>query len=922
MSAYNQKALEEKWQKKWQEIKIYHFDFDSKKKTYSIDVPPRYASGPLHAGHAVHYTHIDFAARYKRMRGYNVFFPLCFDVNGIPIEERVERKMNITRKDIDRHKFIKLCSDFAEKNIKTMTNQFIRLGESMDPSIFYQTNAEYYRRITQISFIELYNKDLIYKGKFPVNWCPRCMTAMADAEVVYSNRETKLNTIKFYLKGEQSKQLLKYHGIGRDKQGAYVEIATTRPEMLPSCQIVAVHPSDERASWLVDQVVKVPAFDKEVKIVEDDAVDPEFGTGIVMICTVGDKEDLNWVFKYKLPLEMSIDEEGKMTEICGKYQGMNIKDARKKVIEDLDKVGLLIKQEPLDQNVGVCWRCKTPVEFINAEQWFLKTVSFKKKVLQQSDAMNWFPVFMKIRLEDWVNSLEWDWVISRQRYFATPIPLWECEECNEVVLARIPKDRHIDPTIDKPPVDKCPKCGGKLVGCEDVFDTWMDSSISPLFNTFWHRDDDKFKKLYPMSLRPQAHDIIRTWAFYTILRCTLLTDKKPFENIMMGGFILSEDGTPMHASLGNVIDPLDVINEYGADAFRFYAASCSLGEDSPFRKKDVIRGKRLLNKFWNIQKFVSMAIGDTKPKDIRINEYDNIVDDDTANDIRILKKFDDLIVKCTKLMDKFEYSQVMKEIEYFLWYEFAAHYIELDKKAIYEKKNIKERVYTLYHVGLGILKLFAPFFPHITEEIYQKQYKQFEQDESIHISHWPEKILKSKKEEKIGEIAEEIGDEVKKYTKAARDKTSAKGIPLNKSCSSGATYSSDKAKIDRIKPSGSKIISTLNYPDEHEFKYDSDIQEKQKIIVIAPVYSKIGPLFKKESKKVIEWIKGNQEELINKYNENGDIYWSDIPPAGSKKSKGLEKEGYINVIRELAIEAKDGAKLEHLYDDVYRSIDD
>ena len=664
MSTYDQKALEEKWQRKWQEMKIYHFDFDSDKQPYSIDVPPRYASGPLHAGHAVHYTHIDFAARYKRMRGYNVFFPLCFDVNGIPIEERVERKLNITRKDIDRHKFTKLCSDFAEKNIKTMTDQFIRLGESMDPTIYYQTNAEYYRRITQISFIELYNKGHIYKGKFPVNWCPRCMTAMADAEVVYSDRTTKLNTIKFYFTKEQGKQLLKYHSVGKDEKGTYIEIATTRPEMLPSCQIVAVHPNDERAPWLIDQTVKVPSTDKEVKIVEDDAVDPDFGTGIVMICTVGDKEDLNWVFKYKLPLEMSIDEEGKMTEICGKYKGMKIEDARKAVIDDLKKNNILIKQEPLDQNVGVCWRCKTPVEFINAEQWFLKTVSFKEKVLQESDAMNWYPEFMKIRLEDWVNSLEWDWVISRQRYFATPIPLWECENCKEVILAR-PEDCYLDPTIDKPPVDKCPKCGGPLKGCEDVFDTWMDSSISPLYNTFWHRDDEKFKKLYPMSLRPQAHDIIRTWAFYTILRCALLTNEKPFENIMMGGFILSEDGTPMHASLGNVIDPLNVMDEYGTDAFRCYAASCALGEDNPFRKKDIIRGVKFLRKLWNVQQFIGNVVKDSKPEKTELQDIDKW----------ILSKYSKLVKKCTEKMDVFDYSQSMKETEYFLWHELADHYI-------------------------------------------------------------------------------------------------------------------------------------------------------------------------------------------------------------------------------------------------------
>ena len=884
MSAYNQKALEEKWQKKWQEIKIYHFDFDSKKKTYSIDVPPRYASGPLHAGHAVHYTHIDFAARYKRMRGYNVFFPLCFDVNGIPIEERVERKMNITRKDIDRHKFIKLCSDFAEKNIKTMTNQFMRLGESMDPSIFYQTNAEYYRRITQISFIELYNKDLIYKGKFPVNWCPRCMTAMADAEVTYTDRTTHLNTIKFYFSKDPPEQILKFHGVGKDGNGVYIEIATTRPEMLPSCQIIAVHPSDERAPWLVDQVVKVPAFDKEVKIVEDDAVDPEFGSGLVMICTVGDKEDLNWVFKYKLPLDMSIDEEGKMTKICGKYQGMKIEDARKQVIEDLEKTDLLIKKEPLDQNVGVCWRCKTPIEFINAEQWFLKTVDFKEMVLKQSNAMNWFPEFMKIRLEDWVNSLEWDWVISRQRYFATPIPLWECEKCGEVVIAR-PKDCYIDPTIDKPPVEKCLKCNGKLIGCEDVFDTWMDSSISPLYNTFWQRDNEKFKKLYPMSLRPQAHDIIRTWAFYTILRCTLITDAKPFENIMMGGFILSEDGTPMHASLGNVIDPLEVIDEYGTDAFRCYAASCALGEDNPFRKKDVIRGTKLLRKLWNVEQFIGNIVKKGQPEETQLQDIDRWM----------LSKYSKLVKRCTKQMDEFDYSQTMKEVEYFLWHELADHYIEMIKSSIYEEKNVESIQYTLYTVGLGLLKLFAPFIPFITEEIYQNQYKDSKGDNSIHVSAWPEPILVDEEKENTGEL-------VKNYISQIRSWKSEQGIALNASINTSATYAS-KETISKLKASESIITSTLKYPKNHSFIAGKpDIEEK--IVSVSPVYSKLGPKFTNESKKITKWVQDKQAEIIKKIEEVGDIFISDIPSVQSSFKEGLLKNGYIHVKKETVVKGK------------------
>jgi valyl-tRNA synthetase len=885
MASYDQRSLEKKWQSQWQDMKIYFFDFESKKKPFSIDVPPRYASGPLHAGHAVHYTHIDFAARYKRMCGYNVFFPLCFDVNGIPIEERVERKLGITRKDIDRHEFIKLCSDFADKNIKTMTDQFNILGESMDPSIYYQTNAEYYRRLTQISFIELFNKGLIYKGKFPVNWCPRCMTAMADAEVTYTDRQTKLNTIKFYFKEEPNRQIIKYHGVGRDDKGFFVEIATTRPEMLPSCQIVAVHPRDERSPWLMDKILLVPLFDKEVKIVEDEAVDPDFGSGIVMICTVGDKEDLNWVFKYHLPLEMSIDEEGCMTDLCGKYKGMKIEDAKKAVIKDLEINELLIKSEPLDQSVGVCWRCKTPVEFVNAEQWFLKTTDFKDMVLKKSDEMGWYPEFMKIRLEDWVNSLEWDWVISRQRYFATPIPIWECEECKEVVLAKI-DDCYVDPTIDEPPIEKCPKCGGKLRGSEDVFDTWMDSSISPLYNTYWHRDWDKFKKLYPMSLRPQAHDIIRTWAFYTILRCSLLTDEKPFNEIMMGGFILSEDGTPMHASLGNVIDPLKIIQEYGSDAFRCYAASCTLGEDNAFRTKDVVRGTKLLRKIWNVQQFIIGVLNNNK----KPAEADH-----TNIDKWILTKYCKLVNKCTRQMDNFDYSQTMKDIEYFLWHELADHYLEMIKSSIYENKDVESIRHTLYTIGLGTIKLFAPFFPHISEEIYHIYYKNHERYDSIHLSKWPSSDYQYDKQEKSGEA-------VKRYISQVRSWKSEQGIALNAPLNAAASYAS-KEFIEQIKPSESIIKSTLKYPSSHKFKIGKpDVEEK--ISKVAPVYSKIGPSFKKDSKILVKWLNDNQDYIISRLEKDGDISSSDTPIKDISKNVFMIKDGYFKIEKEIRIKGK------------------
>ena len=830
MSSYNAKEVEKKWQEKWQEMKIYRFD-PNKEPVYSIDNPPRYASGALHIGHAVHYTHIDFIARYKRMRGYNVFFPLCFDVNGIPIEERVERKYGITRKDIDRHEFIKLCKKFADDNIDEMIRQFIVLGESMDDSIYYRTDAEYYRRLTQISFIRLYKKGYIYKGKFPVNWCPRCMTAMADAEIEHVERKTLLNTIKFYLAngGEGN-------GIKKDEKGSYIEIATTRPELLCTCQIVAINPNDERAPYLVGREVIVPIYGKKVKIVEDENVDPNFGTGIVMVCTIGDKEDLEWAMKYDLSIEICINEDGTLNELAGKYRGMKVEEARKAIIEDLKNQGYLVKQEEIEQSVGVCWRCKTPIEFIEAEQWFLKILPFKEKILEVAKQMKWYPEYMFKRLEEWVNSLKWDWVISRQRYFATPIPVWECENCKEVVLAK-EEQCYVDPTIDSPPVEKCPKCGGKLKGCEDVFDTWMDSSITPLYNTFWQRDEKLFKKLYPMSLRPQAHDIIRTWAFYTILRCFLLTDEKPFEEVMIDGFILAPDGKPMHTSLGNVVDPLEIIEEYGSDALRYYAATCKLGEDNPFRYKDLVRGIRLMNKLWNVEKFIGSIVKE-KPNEVKLHLIDKW----------ILSLYSKLVKRVTEYMERFEYSNAMKEIEYFLWHEFADHYIEMVKHRVYEKKD-DSALYTLYTIGLGIAKLFAPFLPFIAEEIYHNFYRKFEEDESIHVSKWPSPLL-------VDEEAEKEGEKVKIVIARIREWKSKQGMPLNAPIEKVTIY----GNVDAL----DIIAGTL------KIKNIEISEEKPAVKKIAkPVFSKIGPAFKEKSKIVIEEINRNAEKIAEKIATKG-----------------------------------------------------
>ncbi|MGC9345393.1 MAG: valine--tRNA ligase, partial [Candidatus Bathyarchaeales archaeon] len=586
--------IERKWQKKWEEMGVYHFDWgDKTRSTFSVDTPPPYPSGEFHMGLVLNWTYFDIVARYKRMRGYNVYFPQGWDCHGLPTEVEVEKLHGIKKTDLPPDKFRRLCEELVDKNIGVMKEAITNLGCSIDWTTEYKTMDPNYWRRTQLSFVILYKKGFIYRGTHPVNWCPRCETAIADAEVEYETRTAQLYYIKFKL-----------------EDGGFLTVATTRPELTPACVTVAVNPHDERYKQYVEKKIYVPTTNRTVEVITDDLVDPEFGTGVVMICTYGDKADVKSVVKHNLPVIMCIDEKGGMTQNAGKYAGMTTEEAKKAVIEDLKNEGLLEKTEVISQEVSVCWRCKTPIEILEREQWFMKTRILTSQVEKNALEIKWYPDYMKYRLIDWAKSLDWDWVISRQRVFATPIPIWYCKKCNEIILTE-PGWLPIDPRIENPKIDKCPKCGSKEFRPErDVLDTWFDSSITCAVHAGWP-DREDWRRLFPADVHPSGVDIIRTWAYYLMVRHLALFNEKPYKSCLINGMVLGTDGRAMHKSLGNYVASQEVLSKYGADATRQWAAGGgATGSNIPFRWPDVEYGKRFLVKLWNAARFVSNQLKD------------------------------------------------------------------------------------------------------------------------------------------------------------------------------------------------------------------------------------------------------------------------------------------------------------------------
>ncbi len=720
---YDPNEVEERWLKIWKDEDNY-FDYTSEKPQFIIDTPPPYPTGNFHIGNGFNWCYIDFIARYKRMRGYNVMFPQGWDCHGLPTEVKVEETHGITKNDVSREEFREMCRELTTENIKKMRATMRRCGFSIDWSNEYITMLPKYYGKTQLSFLRMFEKGDIYQSEHPVNFCTRCETAIAFAEVSYEDRTTKLNYFDF--------------------DG--VEIATTRPELLAACVAVAVNPDDKRYSELKGQTLTVPLFGHDVPVVEDEAVDPSFGSGAVMICTFGDKQDVYWWKQHNLDLRKAIDRQGRMTDIAAPYSGLTSGECRDLILTDMKESGILHRQEELEQRVGTCWRCKTPIEILSERQWFVKV--HRDEILKAADKIHWTPEHMKTRLENWTSQMEWDWCISRQRIFATPIPVWFCAECGEVMLPD-EETLPVDPTVDRPG-HACPKCGStEFIGEEDVLDTWMDSSISVLHVTGW--DGTKTPDLFPAQIRPQGHDIIRTWAFYTILRASALTGKHPWDDILVNGMVLGDDGFKMSKSRGNIIAPEDILIDYGADSFRQWSAgSAATGSDILFTWKDIVAASRFQTKMWNICKFVLMQLEKEGTHESEVT---------ALADRWLLTRLSETVSEVTEAMDSYQFDRAIREIREFAREVLADNYIELVKGRLYDDGDARASATTALGIALdAIFRMLAPITPFFAEECYYHL-----TGESVHAQEWVDFHYEDKAGKEMGDLLISVVAEVRRY---------------------------------------------------------------------------------------------------------------------------------------------------------------
>jgi len=735
--------LEAQVLKKWQEADLYKFT--PADDNYTIDTPPPYPSGrPWHIGAAAHYSQIDMIARTARMSGKNVYFPIGIDRNGLPVELYTEKRHGIRMRETERGRFLDLCKEALDDLEEEMVLIMTSLGLSGDLKNHYRTDSEEYRALTQATFITLWKEGRVVLATRPNNYDWVSGTTIADAEIAYQDLPAKLVHMKFKISGT-------------DRE---IIIASTRPELLCACRAVIVNPEDQRYTEFVGSRAVVPVTGGEVEVKAHHSARQDFGSGAVMVCSYGDQNDVALFREMGLEEVVSIGLDGRMTEAAGAYAGLRPRQAREKIIGDLESGGFVEKIEEISHRTPVSERSKVPVEIIPMEEYYLKQKDSVEKMRELGAQITFYPPMHRQILMNWIDSVSIDWPISRRRYYGTEIPIWHCKRCGE---PHVPEPgKYYQPWKQDCPLAECAKCGAaEFVGEDRTFDTWMDSSVSPLFVSRYHKDREFFEKVYPTSVRPQAKDIVRTWLYYTLLRCDQLTGKKPWTEAWIMGYGLDEKGTKMSKSKGNAIDPLPVIEQNGADAFRFWSAS-EVNHGYDFRcSEDKVRStKKFLSKLWNVSRFLSSfpVIREANP---------------TAADRWILSELNGLVRECGRGYDQYNFFVPAIAIREFTWNLFAAHYIEMVKKRAYgEGFSEEERdaaIHTMHKTLSTVLKLLAPIAPFITDHLWQTLYS----EGSIHL----ERQAQAEESEDVSKLTGEV---VRFNSKVWNDKK-AKGLSLRDS---------------------------------------------------------------------------------------------------------------------------------------------
>ncbi len=728
----------------WKNNSTYKFDRKKKGKIYSIDTPPPYINAPIHIGHATTYVIMDFFARYRRMKGHNILFPLGLDRNGLPIEMAAEKRFKTKFNEVPRERFLEMCREALNEAGLRSIDSFLKLGIGFNSwnvgeSIgdIYETDSDSYRTLTQETFIDLWNKKLIYEDSRVNNWCPGCQTTIADAEISYKDIPSNFNDVVFKVK----------------ETGENIIIGTTRPELICTCGMIIFHPDDKRYKHLNGKTAVTPLFDKPVPIRAHPMAEIEKGTGLVMMCSAGDLSDIRFFRDMNLTPVIAIDKDGRMNAHAGFLKGLNVREAREKIIETLKEKKLLVKQQKVTHRTPICERSGDEIEFISMPEFYVKQLESKKDMKRLAKELNFYDKSSRKILLDWINSVNIDWPISRRRYYATEIPLWYCTRCNYIHVPE--KGKYYKPWKEKPNIKTCPKCNNtEFRGEERVFDTWFDSSITPLYILQYSRDNEFFKKAFPCSLRPQGKEIIRTWLYYTVLKDYLLTGKLIFNDVWINYHILDEKGYKMSKSEGNVIDPQEILERFGAEPFRLWSAIEGNLDSTDFRCSfERIEGAgKTINKILNIAKFISMFELKGKHK---LNELDKWI----INEVNELVKFTD-----EKYMN-YDFHNPAIKIKHFIWEVFASHYMELVKPRAYnsEGKFTKEEqngaIYTLNYCLDNLLKILAPILPMLTYKIYLDL-----REKDIHFEEFP----KAGKKEKIlfdTEDIIELNSKVWKYKK-------------------------------------------------------------------------------------------------------------------------------------------------------------